>query len=368
MSGFMSAVGRSKQELDTPSLVVDLPKMERNIVRMTERIIGYGVNWRPHTKGQKVPAIAHQLLRAGAIGVTCAKLGEAEVMAAAGIPDILIANQIVGAEKIARLVNLRRQADVIVAVDSPENVAKLSAAASAKGVELRIVVEVDLGMHRCGVPASDAAVALARQVADAPGLKFAGVEGWEAPCTRISDPAEKRACVEGADRAPARRRQPLPRGRPAGRHRELRRDRHLLDHRHDPGRDRDPGRRRHLLATWYYQEQYGLDHELALTMMTTVISRPAPTRIILDAGKKTYSSDGAVPRALGVEGVTSTSLSAEHARLELSTPNTSLKVGDRLEFVVGYSDTTMHLHDELFGVRDGIVETAWPILGRGKLR
>ena len=367
MSGFMSAVGRSKQELDTPSLVVDLPKMERNIVRMTERIIGYGVNWRPHTKGQKVPAIAHQLLRAGAIGVTCAKLGEAEVMAAAGIQDILIANQIVGPEKIARLVNLRRQADVIVAVDSPENVAELSAAARARGVELRIVVEVDLGMHRCGVPTPEAAVALARQVTDAPGLKFAGVEGWEAPCTRISDPAEKRACVEKAiglllDAAHGCRVAGLP-----------------VDIVSCGGTGTYwitatiPGVTEvqaggGIFSDVVYQEQYGLDHELALTMMTTVISRPAPTRIILDAGKKTYSSDGAVPRALGVEGVTSTSLSAEHTRLELATPNTSLKVGDRLEFVVGYSDTTMHLHDELFGVRDGIVETAWPILGRGKLR
>jgi D-serine deaminase-like pyridoxal phosphate-dependent protein len=365
MSGFMSAVGRSKQELDTPSLVVDLPKMERNIVRMTERIIGYGVNWRPHTKGQKVPAIAHLLLRAGAIGVTCAKLGEAEVMAAAGIQDILIANQIVGPEKIARLVNLRRQADVIVAVDSPENVAELSA--SARGVELRIVVEVDLGMHRCGVPTPDAAVALAGQVADAPGLKFAGVEGWEAPCTRISDPAEKRACVEAAiglllDAANRCRAAGLP-----------------VDIVSCGGTGTYwitatiPGVTEvqaggGIFSDVVYQEQYGLDHELALTMMTTVISRPAPTRIILDAGKKAYSSDGATPRALGVEGVTSTSLSAEHTRLELSTPNTNLKVGDRLEFVVGYSDTTMHLHDELFGVRDGIVETAWPILGRGKLR
>ena len=217
MSGFMSAVGRRKHELDTPSLVVDLPKMERNIVRMTERIIGYGVNWRPHTKGQKVPAIAHQLLRAGAIGVTCAKLGEAEVMAAAGIQDILIANQIVGPEKIARLVNLRRQADVIVAVDSPENVAELSAAATARGVELRIVVEVDLGMHRCGVPTPDAAVTLARQVAAAPGLKFAGVEGWEAPLYPHRRSGREARLRRRGDRAPARRRRRLPRVRLAGR-------------------------------------------------------------------------------------------------------------------------------------------------------
>jgi D-serine deaminase-like pyridoxal phosphate-dependent protein len=367
MSGLMGAVGRTKQELDTPALVVDLPTMERNIVRMTERILGHGVHWRPHTKGQKVPAIAHRLIRAGAIGVTCAKLGEAEVMAAAGIQDILIANQIVGPEKIARLVNLRQQCDVIVAVDSAENVAELSAAASAKGVELRVVVEVDVGMHRCGVPTPDAAVALARQVADSPGLKFAGVEGWEAPCTGVKDPAEKRACVE---QAIALLLDAARRCRAAGLPVEIvscgGTGTYWITATIPGVTEIQAGGG--IFCDVLYQENYGLDHELALTMMTTVISRPAPTRIIVDAGKKTYSSDGAIPRALGVEGVISTGLSAEHTKLELSVPNTSLKVGDRLEFVVGYSDTTMHLHDELFGVRDNVVETAWPILGRGKLR
>lgn len=104
-------VGRSKLELDTPVLLVDLPTMGRNIERMAGRIIGKGVNWRPHTKGQKVPALAYLELAAGAIGVTCAKLGEAEVMAAAGIRDILIANQIVGRQKVTRLVNPRPHAD-----------------------------------------------------------------------------------------------------------------------------------------------------------------------------------------------------------------------------------------------------------------
>jgi D-serine deaminase-like pyridoxal phosphate-dependent protein len=117
-----------------------------------------------------------------------------------------------------------------------------------------------------------------------------------------------------------------------------------------------------------YAEQYGLDHEFAMTVMTTVISRPNPQRIVVDAGKKTMSSDGAPPRPLGLEGVRSVSLSAEHGKVELDRPNTSLKVGDRLEWIVGYTDTTVLLHDELYGTRDDTVEIVWPVLGRGKLR
>jgi len=367
MSTFMGAVGRRKDELDTPALVVDLPAMERNIVRMTERILGNSVNWRPHTKGQKIPAIAQQLIRAGAIGVTCAKLGEAEVMAAAGIQDILIANQIVGAEKIARLVNLRRHTDVIVAVDSPENVTELSKAACAKGVELRVVVEVDTGMHRCGVAGPEDAVALARQVHNAPGLIFAGIEGWEGHTTRIADPEDKRTQVQQAvgilvDAAQQCRAAGLPveivSCGGTGTYWISATIPGVTEIQAGGG----------IFSDVLYQEQYGLDHELALTMMTTVISRPTPQRVVVDAGKKTFSSDGAVPRAIGVADVTSTNLSAEHTRLELGTENTTLRVGDRVEFVVGYGDTTMHLHDELFGVRDGMVETVWPILGRGKLR
>src|SRR3982750_2499162 len=130
----VTPVGRSKWELDTPALCVELTTMDRNVKKMSDIIIKQnGVGWRPHTKGQKIPAVAWKEIEAGAFGVTCAKLGEAEVMAGAGIKDILIANQIVGAEKVTRLVNLRKHADVIVCVDSMENAREIDAAGRAKG-------------------------------------------------------------------------------------------------------------------------------------------------------------------------------------------------------------------------------------------
>src|SRR5882672_9622774 len=127
------ASGADKRTLDTPALIVDLDVMEENIARIAATCRKAGIHWRPHTKGQKVPAIADKLLAAGAIGITCAKLGEAEVMAAAGIRDILVANQIANPHKIARLMSLLRQSEVMVAVDNPENVAALDAAARDKG-------------------------------------------------------------------------------------------------------------------------------------------------------------------------------------------------------------------------------------------
>jgi D-serine deaminase-like pyridoxal phosphate-dependent protein len=123
-----------------------------------------------------------------------------------------------------------------------------------------------------------------------------------------------------------------------------------------------------IFSDMYYSEQMRMDHDHALTILATVTSRPTLTRIVCDAGKKTMSGDAAVPRPLGIEGVKSVTLSAEHMRIELKEPNTNLRVGDKVEFVVGYSDTTVFLHDELYGITDERVEVVWPILGRGKLR
>src|SRR6476646_7109931 len=171
--------------------------MERNIAKMSDIIIKQnGVGWRPHTKGQKVPAVAWKEIEAGAFGVTCAKLSEAEVMASAGIKDILIANQIVGHEKVVRLVNLRKHADVIVAVDSMENAREIDAAARAKGVQVRVIVECDNGLHRAGVELRGPAVEFSKRLSDMPGLKYSGVMAWEAHATTILEPEKKRAVIE----------------------------------------------------------------------------------------------------------------------------------------------------------------------------
>jgi D-serine deaminase-like pyridoxal phosphate-dependent protein len=362
-------IGHAKWDLDTPALLLDLAAMDRNIERMAATFREAGVGWRPHTKAIKIPAIAHKLLRAGALGITCAKVSEAEVMVAGGIRDILIANQVVGEAKIARLVNLLPHAAPIVAVDNPANVEQLNLAACAKGSgygPLRVVVEVNVGMDRAGVEPEDV-VDLAKLVHESAGLRFAGLMGWEGHTTSISDQQEKRAAVEHSLRLLT---ETANRCRAAGLPVEI---------------VSCGGTGTYQFSAWYpgvteiqagggifgdvrYHDAMQVGHECAMTVLATVSSRPNPTRVITDTGKKTMSSDGGVPRPLIEAPVTSVSLSAEHARIELGAPTAAPRVGDKIEFIVGYTDTTTMLHDNLYGTRDGKVEVIWPILGRGKLQ
>ncbi|MCE2438812.1 MAG: DSD1 family PLP-dependent enzyme [Candidatus Latescibacteria bacterium] len=361
-------IGCRKEDLDTPALLVDLPTLERNTRKMADTIIRQaGVRWRPHTKGMKTPALAHRLLEAGAIGITCAKLGEAEVMAAGGVRDILIANQIVGPRKIARLVNLRRHADVMVCVDNENNVRQLNLAAVEKGVRVRVLIEVDVGMNRAGVAPGEPVLSLAQIVAACPGLQFSGLMTWEAHTLAIEDIHEKRRLIaESLSRittsADLCRRNGLP-----------------VDivscggtgtywiSAFQPGiTEIEAGGG--IFGDIRYRTVFGVKHEYALTVLSTVTSRPTPARIICDAGKKTMSSDAAVPEPIGIPNVTSVALSAEHGKIELSVPAQTPRVGETIEFVAGYSDTTVVLHDELYGIRDGAVEAVWPLPARGRLQ
>jgi D-serine deaminase-like pyridoxal phosphate-dependent protein len=363
----VGAIGQPKAALDTPALLVDLDVMEQNIARMAKTFRDRGIGWRPHTKGMKIPALAHRLIKAGAHGVTCAKLGEAEVMAAGGIADILVANQIVGPQKIQRLVNLQHHSNVMVAVDNWENVQEIDAAATAKGVRVRVLVEVNTGMNRAGVLPGAATVELARKIAPLKGVKLAGLMTWEAHTLRLADPAEKRTAIEAAIASF------LATGKAC----------------------RDAGIEIGILSCggtgtyWItaeqtgitecqagggifgdilYRKSFGVEHPYAMTVVASVTSRPDPKRIICDAGKKTMTGDAAMPEPIGLGKLASMSLSAEHTVVHLAEPSDSPRVGDKVEFVVGYTDTTVNLHDELIGIRNGRVEIVWPILGRGKLK
>src|SRR4051794_16120615 len=191
-------IGEPTSALDTPALVVDLDVMAANIARVAALCRESGVNWRPHCKAHKTPEIAHMQIAAGAIGVTCAKLGEAEVMAASGVRDIVIANQIVGPIKIARLVALAEHADPVVCVDNVANITALDAAFASTGKRLRVAIEVNIGMNRAGVEPGERVVDLAREIGSRGALRFAGVLGWESHATTIADDAEKERTVRAA--------------------------------------------------------------------------------------------------------------------------------------------------------------------------
>jgi D-serine deaminase-like pyridoxal phosphate-dependent protein len=355
----------SKLALDTPALLVDLDVMERNIATIASVCRANGVGWRPHVKGQKTVEIVQKELAAGAIGITCAKLGEAEVFAAAGIRDILIANEIAGAEKMRRLAALAQIADVTVAVDNPAHVAELGAAFRGSGRRLGVLVEVDIGMGRAGVAPGWPVIELAGLVAAEPGLAFRGVMGWESHAVTIAAPEEKAAAVAAAirlltDSAEQCRQAGLPvevvSCGGTGTFPYCTEQPGVTEIQAGGG----------IFSDNHYRQNYHFDFPFALTVLATVTSRPAPDRVILDAGKKSMSSDAAVPSPIGLGPVRAVRLSAEHATVELEAPSDSPHIGDKVEFVVGYSDTTVHLHDEIVGVRGGNVEAVWRIAARGR--
>lgn len=357
-------IGKSIDELDTPVLLVDLDVLERNISTMAHFIREHGVAWRPHIKGHKCPPIAHKQLAAGAIGITCAKLGEAEIFAAAGITDILIANQIVGPIKMRRLMSLCRHADVIVAVDSLENLRELEAAAAEARVRPRVVIEVDIGMGRCGVQPGKPTVALAQAAAACRSLRMVGLMGWEGHALAIEDPGERvRAIWEAVqllvETAEACRNAGVPveivSCGGSGTFRWSTRVSGITEIQAGGG----------IFGDLRYQE-WGAGTDLALTVLTTVISRPTPRRLVVDAGLKAVSAL-VPPVPIDLPRAVRTELSAEHGVFEFAT-DVQAEIGARLQLAVGYHDLTVFLHDVLYGVRQGVVETVWPVAARGRLQ
>lgn len=361
-----SEVGLGKSELDTPFLWVDLKQMEINITSLTTYFRSAGISWRPHIKGIKTPAIALKLIDAGAIGITCAKLGEAEVMAEAGIKDILIANQIVGAQKYERLAELRSHVDIKVSVDSAATLHDLKAAASAKGVEIGVLVEVDTGMGRAGVQPGVPTLELARLVHNTSGLSFLGLMTWEGHAVWIDDQDLKRKEIENSiqkltDSAELCRQAGLPVNIVScGGSGTYTVTSHL------PGiTEVQAGGA--IFSDVTYQK-WGVKTEHALFVRATVTTRPEPGRIIFDAGFKSMPAWFNPPKPVGISGIKSVLMSAEHGMITLQKPNDKVRVGDVFDFIVGYGDLTVFLHDHLYGIREGIIEAVWEIEGRGKIR
>lgn len=358
--------GTPRAEMDTPALLVDLDILESNIARMAGLAASRGVNLRPHFKTHKTPAIALKQLEAGAVGITCAKVEEAEVLVNSGVRDILIANQVIGPRKIARLTGLARHARLMVAVDDQANVRELSAGMVAAGATLRVLVEVNVGMNRCGVEPGETAVALARKVADSPGLVFAGLQGYEGFCQRITDPTEKEATTRKAMDGLIRSREMIEAaGLQVGIVTGAGTGTHAITSAVQGMTEIQPGSYATMDADY---RNLGADFGCALTLLATVISRPAPDRAITDAGLKAMTDDHGVPELVGVTGARLERLSEEHGKIALSDPSVALRPGDRVEFIPSHGCTTFNLHDTLYGMRNGVVEVAWPIAGRGRFR
>lgn len=349
-------------QIDTPALIIDLDAMERNLDRMAAFFADKPCALRPHFKTHKAPELAKMQLERGAIGLTCAKVGEAEVLAEAGVRDLLIANQVVHPLKIARLLELARNSDVIVAVESEENLADLGRAAEAAETLLNAIVEVDVGMMRCGVADPDAAAALARRIHDHPRLHFRGIMGYEGHCVFVPDADERRAQAEAAmAKLIAARDAITSAGVPVEIVSAGGTGTYDITGAYPGVTEIEAGS--YVFHDGMYQTVRD-DFEPALTLVTTVISVRQGMMAIIDAGMKAVSTDMGEPKVFGHPDLNILHLSEEHGHLGGDAAD--VRVGQQLELQLMHNDTTINLHERYYGVRNGVVERIIDITGRGK--
>jgi len=348
-------------QIDTPALLIDLDAVERNINVMISFLSGKKLKLRPHFKSVKVPEIALMQLEAGAKGITCAKLSEAEVLADAGVTDILLANQIVTPLKLERLANLAgRVPRMAVAVDTVNNVQELNDACAQADTSMHVFVELDVGLGRCGVRTYEEGLVVSKAVVDAPNLVFEGIQAYEGHLVLKPDIAVRKngveqllSYVEGFKNHLENHGVPVNEVSGSGT------GTHMLTGIGDIYTELQAG------SYIYMDTRYaglGLPFEFAQYILSTVISKQ-PGVAILDVGLKSISTDNGAPLVVGFERC-NIKLSEEHCKLD--DPEGRLKVNDTAVFIPSHCCTTINLYDVAYGIRGGSVERIFEIKGRGK--
>ena len=323
-----------------------------------------GIAWRPHVKACKTPELAHLLIDAGAVGITCAKVSEAEAMAAGGLDDILIANEVVGVEKVSRLVGLARRAAVCVAVDDEANLRMIAARASAAQATVDVLVDVDVNLHRCGVAPQDAA-ALCLLAAELEGVRLRGLMGYEGHVMGMEPEQKERETRISGELLQRARRGAAAAGAPigvlsgggSGNYRFVLEQR-LLTELQAGGA---------VLMDLTYEQMGVANHRRALSLAAQVVSAAADGRAAADAGWKASGRHTGLPEAASPAGVRCVGLSAEHTHLALD-DGAALQPGDRIRLIPHYSDSTMLLHRRLHAHRGEAVEASWTIAAAGALQ
>ncbi len=367
--------GMPLADVDTPALIVDLDAFERNLKRMADAVAKAGVRLRPHAKTHKSPIVGLKQMALGAVGLCCQKVSEAEVMVQGGIPDVLISNEVVGARKLDRLAALAHQARVMVAVDNPLAVAGLAEAARKAGVEIGVLVEIDVGAARCGVEPGEPAVALAKHIVGEKGLRFAGLQAYHGRAQHLRTMEERRAAINSA----------------------IEKTRLTVDLLRKAGLDcavvggAGTGTFELEAASGVYNELQAGSYcfmdadyarnkradgmafdtfEHALYVQATVMSMPNRERAVVDAGLKSFAFDSGPPAVPGFAGALYERPSDEHGSLNLTACNERPKLGDKVLLIPGHCDPTINLHDWYVGIR-GMngpaprVESVWPVAARG---
>jgi D-serine deaminase-like pyridoxal phosphate-dependent protein len=359
-------VGTPADQIDTPALVVDLDAYERNLDRMAAQVRGRPVRFRPHAKTHKCPVVAlHQIAR-GAVGVCCQKVSEAEAMVYGGVRNVLVSNEIVGAPKLARLAGLARQAEVAVCVDDPENVRQLDGAAAAFGVRLPVLVEINVGANRCGVEPGEPAVALARHVAAAGHLRFAGLQAYQGRAQHIYDLAKRREAIETAiDRVRETVALLGRAGLPCETVTGAGTGTYQFEAASGVYTELQAGSYAFMDVDYKRVEGFPSEFENALFVLATVMSRPTADRVVVDAGLKALSVDSGMPAVHGRPDLEFQRAADEHGVVLVRPGGPPVRLGDRLFLIPGHCDPTVNLYDWYVGVRGGRVEALWPITARG---
>jgi D-serine deaminase-like pyridoxal phosphate-dependent protein len=351
-------VGIPLNRLDTPVLVADLDILEANLARMAAFFRGKPVGFRPHFKNHRVLALALRQIEAGAIGITCSRLWQVERLACVGIRSILLTNEIAGENPVRRLAELSRESMVMAVVDNPKVLDDMARIARDERIPLNVVVDIDLGLKRCGVPPGEAAAALAQR-AVARGLRFRGVMGYEGHLQLLPPGLEKERAVRQALEA-------------------LVGSKTLIEHLGIPveivscGGTGDyaisgtyPGVTENQAGSFLLMDTgyapFAPDFRPTLSVLATVVSKTEGERIVVDAGVKAISGERGLPSVKGIAGLRLRALHAEHAPIDLLDPNAPVEVGDKIELAVSYHDGTMHLHQQMYAVRKGIVEQVFTI-------
>jgi len=304
-------IGTPVAELDTPALLLDLDAFEGNVAKMARFMAQRSANLRPHVKTHKCSTIGKIQIEAGAQGLTCAKLGEAEAMADAGIRDLLIANQIVGPVKIARLVELARRSDVIVAVDELGNARDIAAAAAAGGLSVNVIIEVNTGMNRCGTEPGEDTLALAKSIAGLDGLRFRGVMGYEGHAVLIDDFEKKRqVATESAEQLLATADLLRRRGIEVEIVSAAGTGTYMITSDLDGITEIQAGSYVAMDTTY---RSVVPDFEHSLFLLSMVISRHRDEWVVTDAGKKAVTEEFGLPKLLDAPGAELVSLSEEQS-------------------------------------------------------
>ena len=368
-----AAVGRGVADLETPALLIDLSVLDANIARLVATARRAGARLRPHVKTHRMAAVAARLRQAGAEGICCAKLGEAEAFADAGFADIFIANQVVGASRLIRLVELAERTRLAVGVDHAEHVRMLGAAFATANSAVDVSIEIDTGQRRTGVATADAAAALAQQIQRTEGLNLRGIYTHEGHDYQAADPAgvhvaasesqqlmtSVAAAIQAATGAPCE----VSMGSSPS---------FLLESFHAPIDELRPGTA--VFNDASHAHLLGHTDWCAASVLATVVNLPAPDRVVIDAGAKALTSDRRGPGVLentghgiviGHPDAVITSVSDEHG--VIAAPDASaFAIGQTLRVIPNHICPCVNLYDHAFAARDGIVEAVWHVTARGR--